>query len=41
MKSVILTLTAVAFAISLSSCASTAKKSCCASTCSAEVTCSK
>lgn len=41
MKSIILTLTAVAFALGLSSCASTAKKSCCPSQCSSEVTCSK
>lgn len=44
MKSIVLTLTAVAFALGLSSCAST-KKSCCAdsqgSCCKQEVTCSK
>lgn len=41
MKSIILTLAAAFVALGLSSCASTAKKSCCPSACSSEVTCSK
>ena len=44
MKSILLTLTAVAFALGLSSCA-TAKKSCCSdgkgACCHGQVTCSK